>query len=84
MSVLQDCLSRHETLAELAAGELTMASRIAQAFGLHGLERRTAAPHKTDLELARDEPTNLRQRTELLILQLRLGDIHDSLRRAGR
>ncbi len=84
MSVLPDCLSRHESLAALAAGELTMANRIAQAFGLHGLEHHTAARHKTDLELARDEPTNLRQRTELLTLQLRLGEIHDSLRRAGR
>ena len=84
MSVLQDFPFRQESLAELAAGEATVVNRIEQALGLNGLGQRTAAPHKTDLELACDEPASLRRHTELLTSQPKLSNNCDSLRRAGR
>jgi hypothetical protein len=84
MSVLQDHPSGHESLAELAAGEAIMVNRIEQTLGLAGSGQRTAAPHKTDLELDCDEPASLRRHTELLTSQPKLRDIHGSLRWVGR
>lgn len=80
----RDFLERATSLNKQIQGREIGADHVASAFSLYGLERRAVALEALDAELAGDKDLSLRRRAELLTLRRKMGDIHTSLRRAGR
>ena len=80
----RDFLARATSLNQQIHGREMSADHIASAFSLYGLEKRAVALEALDAELAGDSNTSLRRRAELLTLRRKMGDIHSTLRKAGR
>lgn len=80
-------IERAESITGNLYGEPMSPERIAENFALYGLKKRVAALERFDAELGGyidSSPHSLRKRVQLVDLRRRMGDLHESLRKAKR
>ena len=83
----RDFIERAQSITGKLYGQSIPVERIADDFALHGLRKRVAALERFDGELQGEIDSgshNLRRRVQLMALRKKMGDLHESLRKARR
>jgi hypothetical protein len=83
----RDFIGRSQAIAEKVHGRPATADEIASEFAGYDPAWRAMALDRLDAEITRDEPLTLngaRRLAEAVVRRRALGDIHETLRKAGR
>jgi hypothetical protein len=83
----RDFIGRSQAIAEKVRGRATTTDEIASEFAGYDPAWRPMTLDRLDAEISRDEPLTLngaRRPAEAVVCRRALGDIHETLRKAGR
>lgn len=83
----RDFIERANSVAEKIHGEPMSFDEISKNFALFGLEKRAASLERFDTELRGEIDSSahsLRRRAQLMALRMKMGGVHEALRKARR